>query len=156
MIFNASGGSPNAITKDKVVNNFTTTEEGFVADARALKLLNDSKLSMELLWENASYLSDFAARTIYVDLSGYKEVLVLGRNAVSTQVVVGMSGYLQRINADTSKYYEFATKPFDVSNTGITFKDTFQIYWGGSNGFTVVASNGLLQPVKIYGIKGVD
>lgn len=42
MIFNVvGGGSPDAITKDKIVNNFTTTEEGFVADARTVKLLND-------------------------------------------------------------------------------------------------------------------
>lgn len=30
------------VDKANVVNNFTTTEEGFVADARALKMLNDS------------------------------------------------------------------------------------------------------------------
>lgn len=38
------GGHPveNFVKKDDVVNNFTTTEEGFVADARALKVLNDS------------------------------------------------------------------------------------------------------------------
>ena len=29
------------LSTDKIVNNFTTTEEGFVADARALKVLND-------------------------------------------------------------------------------------------------------------------
>ena len=49
MIFNASGGSPNAITKDKVVNNFTTTEEGYVADARALKVLVDEYLTLKEL-----------------------------------------------------------------------------------------------------------
>ena len=32
----------NSISKDNIINNFTTTEEGFVADARALKVLNDA------------------------------------------------------------------------------------------------------------------
>lgn len=32
----------NKVDKANVVNNFTTTEEGFVADARALKVLNDT------------------------------------------------------------------------------------------------------------------
>ena len=32
----------NKVDKTNVVNNFTTTEEGFVADARALKVLNDA------------------------------------------------------------------------------------------------------------------
>ena len=35
----------NKVDKANVVNNFATTEEGFVADARALKMLNKDKLS---------------------------------------------------------------------------------------------------------------
>lgn len=31
-----------AVAKERVVNNFTTTEEGFVADARTVKILNDN------------------------------------------------------------------------------------------------------------------
>ena len=34
-------GLMESVSKSQVVNNFTTTEEGFVADARALKMLND-------------------------------------------------------------------------------------------------------------------
>ena len=34
-------GIMESVSKSQVVNNFTTTEEGFVADARALKALND-------------------------------------------------------------------------------------------------------------------
>lgn len=34
------------VDKASIVNNFTTTEEGFVADARALKVLNDNLLSL--------------------------------------------------------------------------------------------------------------
>lgn len=34
--------SQQKVDKANVVNNFTTTEEGFVADARALKVLNDT------------------------------------------------------------------------------------------------------------------
>lgn len=52
------------VDKDNVVNNFTTTAAGYVADARALKVLNDEKLSMELLWENDSPASEFAARDL--------------------------------------------------------------------------------------------
>ena len=35
----------NKVAKSSVVNNFTTVDEGFVADARALAILNGSKLS---------------------------------------------------------------------------------------------------------------
>ena len=148
---------PQSPLQDKSSGDYfyplTTADQVIMEDGSRLN--NLGAMSMELLWENASPYSDFTPQTINLNLSGYKEVLLLGRNVVSTQVLVGMSGYLQRINADSSKYYEFTTKPFDVSNTGITFKDTFQIYLNGSNGFDIVVSNGLIQPVKIYGIKGV-
>lgn len=45
-------GGKNAseyLTADKVVNNFTTTREGFVADARALKDLNDEMSTIETI-----------------------------------------------------------------------------------------------------------
>ena len=35
----------NTVNKENIVNNFTTTEEGFVADARALKALRNELLS---------------------------------------------------------------------------------------------------------------
>lgn len=50
MIFNMPGYLPDAVTKDMVVNNFTTTEEGFVADARALKVLNDNAQPVLRFW----------------------------------------------------------------------------------------------------------
>lgn len=53
-----------AIAKANVVNNFTTTEEGFVADARALKVLNDNLNS-------ASFISK---HIIHVDNSGSSSV----------------------------------------------------------------------------------
>ena len=56
------------VDKTKVVNNFTTTEEGFVADARTLKVLNESKLSMELLYENGNPTSSFSEGAIPLEI----------------------------------------------------------------------------------------
>lgn len=56
-----------AVAKERVVNNFTTTEEGFVADARALKILQDSKTSIRLAWANDSPKSEYAPGTAMFD-----------------------------------------------------------------------------------------
>lgn len=56
------------VDKTSVVNNFTTTEEGFVADARTLKVLNESKLSMELLYENGNPTSSFSEGEIPLEI----------------------------------------------------------------------------------------
>ena len=141
------------VDKSSVVNNFTTTEEGFVADARALKVLNDSKLSLDLLWENSSPDSAFAKQTINLDLSGYKEVLVLGRNATSTQVIVGYSGYLQRIIVENADYYSTDSRAFVVNTNGVDFRDCYQMGWYKKQIPAPTISNSLLQPIKIYGIK---
>ena len=58
----------NKVDKSKVVNGFDTSEEGFVADARTLKVLNDSKLSMELLYENGSPTSSFGEGKIPLEI----------------------------------------------------------------------------------------
>lgn len=53
------------LQKSQVVDNFTTTQEGFVADARAVKALNDSKLNIvnAFFGDNSTYtqiaVSDF-------------------------------------------------------------------------------------------------
>ena len=151
MIFNASGGSPNAITKDKVVNNFTTTEEGYVADARALKALNDSKLSMELLWENASPSSEFAGQTISLDLNGYEAIYVI---TDQTSVYVKNSGWR---NINGFEFYDSVRKAYvrsvDFLSNGVKFSDCRCADFKSLN--TINTTNNFNKPTHIYGIKGV-
>lgn len=139
----------------KVVNNFTTTEEGFVADARALKALNDSKLSMELLWENASPQSEFAKQTVSLDLSEYDMVeisfnLQTGVLAISHQLKCKVDG--GRVTASTPGTTKYARRSTNVSMTGINFGDCSS--YSSSNDATT--TNGSLIPVYVYGIKGVS
>lgn len=85
MIFNVvGGGSPDAITKDKIVNNFTTTEEGFVADARALKVLNESKLDIaRAFFGNNALYSQTAVNSFetLLDTAPYGETVQTAYNA---------------------------------------------------------------------------
>lgn len=52
------------LQKSQVVNNFTTTGEGFVADARALKTLHDGKTSASILANGEQSMGNYSKVTI--------------------------------------------------------------------------------------------
>ena len=144
------------VDKSNVVNNFTTTEEGYVADARALKMLNDSKLSMELLWENASPTSSFAAQTVSIDLSDYDEIEVEHERYVPYGGVsfekarVGTQGILKYIELSEAASYLFVRR-FVVDTKSIKFEEAILSSCGAG-----VIDNWRVVPLRIYGIKGVS
>lgn len=150
------GGLP----KSKIVNNFTTTEEGYVADARALKTLNDSKLSMELLWTNGSPTSSFVPQDINLDLSGYLYVEIYCKATTSSSTL-----YCKKTKVGNQAFFDAFTNQSDsyksklvfrlviTSKTNIAFSraTTKEI-----DSTTAVENNSVLIPVYIYGIKGVS
>lgn len=141
------------VDKSNVVNNFTTTEEGYVADARALKALNDSKTSMELLWENASPSSEFDNQNIALDLSKYDAIGVsfwhytsyVGK--FSAKMWIALKGY------DTVGFtvYEdpdsagLMYRSFICDDNGVHFRNGFEV------GKEVLDKGAI--PNQIYGIK---
>lgn len=70
--------SRNTFSKSQVVNNFTTTEEGFVADARALKALNDTVNKIT----RTTVQTDIANNPIYISKVG--RIVWLHWNAIVT------------------------------------------------------------------------
>ena len=142
----------NKVDKDNVVNNFTTTEEGFVADARALKTLKDmiseNKLSMDLLWQNASPQSTFNKVTTLTiaSLSEYDAIMIIANfNTSLKQWLPGQTFAFDKTSynllvssATTQNYY----RSFTMADNGLEFTD-------GS------ADNVNLIPFRVYGIKGV-
>lgn len=155
----AVDGLPEAtakfVQKSNVVNNFTTTEEGFVADARALKLLNDSKLSMELLWENASPYSDFAAQTTtIIGLSECASIAIEHKNGILWTSNWKDDIAISSINvyANDSVIYGY-TRRLNISGNTITWYDAYNISFG-SNNVSKIVGNSLFLPLRIYGIKG--
>lgn len=140
------------VDKSSVVNNFTTTEAGFVADARALNALHNTKLSKKLLWENASPTSSFAAKSIPVSLEEYDYVEIVFIYSVGVvweitgSAVIGKDGVVSA--AMVKSYY----RPFVVSIDSIYFNNAESANTYGGNVSTV---NDRLVPFKIYGIKGV-
>lgn len=145
------------VDKTSVVNNFTTTEEGFVADARALKTLNDNKLSMELLWENASPTSAFGAQQISIngigDRNAYPLVLVITKNgSVFFDNAVDNWKIAFFAEVQTSAVY-FHSRGFEIPSVGVL---TVGANREANKNMTITEANAQNQPWYVYGIKGVS
>lgn len=145
----------NKIDKSRVVNDFTIEEEGYVADARALKVLNDTKLSMQLAWENASPASSFSTQTIALNIP---------ENATVEVHSIAETGRARMCPINRCKVGEMATinglinkitqRRFEVSADGVFFSQctSFSSYNEQNPG----VDNTCCVPLRIYIIKGVS
>lgn len=126
--------------------------------ADGLKALTDQKLSMTLLWENASPTSEFPAQTIALDLSKYDAVQVEFAESwqtMSPRINVGKHGGVDQIGdiyRDVDSYFYVAHRDIRVTTTGVSFADRLYKYANGQR--YGVANQGLI-PFRIYGIQGV-
>jgi hypothetical protein len=147
----------NKVSKSSVVNNFTTTEEGFVADARALKelkVLSDTKQSTELIWENASPESEFARQSLPIDTAGYTFLDVEFRISYHTDVKVFRRAAVGvTTSCFSDDYYgKIITRNLDLEGSDVSF---YAGYFYNTYG-SYAEHNGYMIPVRIYGIKGVS
>lgn len=151
------------VDKANVVNNFTTTEEGFVADARALKVLNDSKMSMELLYENDSPTSLFGENKLSFSLSNSDEVVVefldnpsdSYNRTISVRCKVGKKTRASTmIDYDASVAMTMYARNFTTIVSGIEFGECYvKVVNSSANGSV---NNERMIPQRIYVIKGVS
>ena len=146
-----------AITVDEIVNNFITTEEGYVADARALKALNDNKVEMELLWENASPSSTFTGCTLTfpsnVNIANYNMIYYEFANNINS--TLGSSALVTKgrrvlvFGYNLSHFYRIVT--FNTSSVVIGSGYAA----AGANPGVEVSDNTCCIPLRIYGIKEI-
>lgn len=118
----------------------------------------DGKLSMELLWENASPISAFAAQTI--ELPGgydYYKILYYGIGRASDGQVVdcfhGNRRNMESVSMNTKTTY-YASRSVEWFGNSMVFNDAMYT----PNGVTSTSeiNNVVCKPLKIYGIKGVS
>jgi hypothetical protein len=108
-----------------------------------------AKMSMKLLWENASPTSDFSSQTISVSLDGYDSYMIIARFHTSVTLEVAQNarvgnGILLFCN-DAEKFYR---RNITYSASSLTFSECK--YSG------YVTNDAYLIPVAIYGTKGVS
>lgn len=119
----------------------------------------DRRLSMDLLWENASPTSAFAAQTVSVDLSKYDMIAVLTDHL--TIAKKGVSASITTYHAlYTYQSYGYQVRlgqrKFTASETGITFDAGWAMKGSNSWTYESAVNNSAAIPVAIYGIKGVS
>lgn len=151
------------VDKSKIANNLTTEEEGYVADARALKTLND-KFNMDLLWENESYTSDFEAQPVNISNPSKYNMFVIRYKLCAADnydywgtdiCVKGYRGWLSAVmgsGGQGGSYAFSAWRQLIIPNGGnITF---FDCYKNNKTTNTPEVDNGWMIPYQIFGIKG--
>ena len=115
-----------------------------------------SKTSMELLWENASPLTIFAAQTIELDLSGYDAVMIQAGNAGYEMILCEIScpvGKTMALNA-TSGNQEAGLGEVQSAIRGVSVTTNGVVFMGGRAGVSSYAdTNNAMIPYRIYGIK---
>lgn len=158
---NAPTANDEAATKAYVDNakpNLTGyATETYVDDAVA------DKLSMELLWENASPTSEFAGQTITVNLSNYNRIgidwlasnnLEYGASYREYTIANPTEADISGATLATEVTYVFSRRAYIYSDR-IQFNDCYRN--PSYNGFGKnELKNNLYIPYRIYGVKGVS
>ena len=114
----------------------------------------------ELLWTNASPLSDFNAQTLSIDLSDYDAVLIAVTRSPDTGytqkfyslMLVGEVGIIQYVTASATNV-AFIDRYFTVSSSGIDVTAAHLAVQGSAS--SQQDRTRYLIPYKIFGIKGV-
>lgn len=121
-----------------------------------LSKLDNTPISMELLWENASPTSAFAAQTINIsDLQDYDLIMVRAKYSIGaypsfTAFYKTTIGENNSINIVVSS---IVNRGFVIKSDSISFNEANILanYAGSSS-----VNNNVCIPIEIYGIKGVQ
>ena len=161
-----NGIYPNTVFSAVYTDDMSATL-GDVASYSATTLVSgvnpiEIGIDMDLLWENASPTSSFAAQTISLDLSNYRGIYV-----IALAVKADSNSYLNDIflkkgikisfarntsgqaNFPTVGTAVFAARPYTFQDSGIDIGDCYFAY----DSWMYALDNGYLVPYKIYGIR---
>lgn len=117
---------------------------------------------MDLLWENASQASEFAAQTVELDLSGYQfifmDYLLINSQEYMSSCVIKAGG-IHAIAELASSGGVLSGSP-SINGRLITVKTTGIVFGNGMGCGSMTASfsqrNALIIPLRIFGINGVS
>lgn len=156
-----SVSSPTGINADSL-GGYPASEYAKLNDLSEYAKLNDLEdintgVTMDLLWENASPTSAFAAQTIDINLSNYWGVKIIW-NIIDTlnytNTIESQKGTRTFIHAAIG-----ASSPYIyTSQRGVTtYEDKLEFSDGayGAVNTGAVTKNNCCIPIRIYGIKGV-
>lgn len=119
-------------------------------DEAATKGYADQKLSMELIWENASPSSAFPTQTVSMNTAPYElfyiECIRNTGSAIKAAEVIRKNQTVMMFSYNVSFYY----RPITPLTNGVKFSQGYK--YSGSE----VTDDTACIPVRVYGIKGVN
>lgn len=154
---NTSGGTSNVqaelqkkVEKANIVNNFTTTQSGYVADARALKTIADN-YSLKTDLQNYAPKSHRSQETTY----GVANASYYGHVKLSNSYTSSAGGVTQGVAASSQAVYNAYNTLNKVSeSTSVTLASGIKLYTTGDDVICykqghIVMVKGVLSTTKI-------
>ena len=125
---------------------------GVAAENYATKQYVDNKCGMDLLWENASFSSNFAAQNITLEWSNYSQLIIVGAGSVGSRKQLYTTVIpTDHIQIDDQYLLMFPRTNNVIMHRTIKFTATNTINIGDNSSGS--ASNNYDVPLYIYGIK---
>jgi len=126
-----------------------STDPQDIAGAAALSALNSKTTKYTLLWTNPNPTADYAGTTLPIDISGYDEIKIVTNFGIFSGNV-GNSIY-GTIAAPSGGVMYVWSRIFTLTNTAqISIANCNQ---APTSSGAVTAANGVLIPIKIFGVK---
>ena len=136
----------------------------YYATAEDLVALNDSKLSMELLWENASPSSEFTAQNVSINLNKFDYVIIEYNHSSSFSTPEYFCALAPAYNGSwvvidvpdiegSNKYYRHAGRYCQITETSIGFRNA-SIFVVNNGTYDYKQENKWCIPIRVYGVKG--
>lgn len=124
----------------------------YYATAEDLAALNDSRLSMELLWENASPTSAFAEQDLALDLSAFNLCAVEVRCSDTINAKIPLAIMKTDVNNEMTTCNVWADAGSFYHRSFLRTSSGLHVGAGKAN---IATGTNVLIPIRIYGIKGV-
>ena len=122
----------------------------------------DSKVYMELLWNNGSIDSTYEggqsiSHSALGDETAYRMIMICTEKTtlITPNVVTGASVFASYTSAVNTNDYYINSRGFAVNNGSLHVRDNFQVY-SSATSTAISKLNKQNKPYKIYGIKGVS
>ena len=149
----SAGITVDNVTLYPMVRLASETDDTYEPYYEGLKEVHN-KLSMELLWENASLDSEFAAQTVMLSLNEVTKIEIIYRNIISDEKSSSAIAYTNVLE------WNFNAVDNNGKNVSryLALNDN-SVYFGNGYEYSSYGSysinNTVLIPYRIYGIKGV-
>ena len=139
---------------DTYIYPLTTSDQVIMPDGTRLDADNIGRMNMELLWENASSNSDFAAQVVPIPIDYDFFLINFYGTGIATSNIThilkhGINSSLQSIQINGTEVY-FSSRVVSVADEGISFTEG---NYSTTKNTNKVTSNGVNKPLRIYGIK---